>query len=258
MLLGAGLLLSTYIGSLRWFNHINLLEIAHIGLFLPFICTLLAFGFLYLAVPHCTVKFRHAMAGSVIASIMFELSKHIFGLYVHYFPTYALLYGALAAIPLFLLWLYLAWAIFLFGAEVVSGLRLRQAQRSVEQTYPFILGYRLLGHLWAMQGRGKGLSLPKLLDLEPHCPVDTMKAVLVRLQASRFIYSLDEDCYLLSADLHKLSLLDFYTRMEWYLPSTIAHADDAWQQALAERLAVFAKHCQQDLNVPLAQLFDKH
>lgn len=89
----------------------------------PYLLTFIAFTVLYITLPNCKVLVRHAAFGGAVATIMFELAKYAFGLYVVNFPTYELLYGTLAAIPIFLVWIYLSWLIILFGAVVahVSG-----------------------------------------------------------------------------------------------------------------------------------------
>lgn len=84
----------------------------------PYLLTFVAFTVLYITLPNCKVSVRHAMIGGFVATLLFELAKYAFGLYVLHFPTYELLYGTLAAIPIFLLWVYLSWLIILFGAIV--------------------------------------------------------------------------------------------------------------------------------------------
>lgn len=255
LLLGAGLFISTYLTSLQWFAQVTP-RIQQVDLFLPFIFTVLSFGLLYMVVPHCTVKFRHAAAGAMIAAILFEISKHIFAFYVVFFPTYAKLYGALATVPLFLIWVYLSWNIFLFGAEVVNGLRLSQAERSVEQTYPLVLAYRVIGHLWQAQQNGGALSLPELLRSEQHSSVQVMKKVLERLLAERLIYSFGEDSYVLSCDLHQLTFHQFYLKVQWYLPEQANElVNDAWLQGLNQVLSQVHQGHQQSMNVSMANLY---
>jgi membrane protein len=97
---------------------------------------LLAFGFtcaaltlVYTVVPYRRVLLRHAAVGGIVAGIAFELAKRGFGLYVAKFPTYTLIYGAFAIIPLFLLWLYLSWVVVLFGATLTASLPAWRAGR---------------------------------------------------------------------------------------------------------------------------------
>ncbi len=85
---------------------------------LPYIVTFLVFSLLYVAVPNRKVRFRDAAIGAAVATVFFELLKRGFTVYMLKFPTYKLIYGALAAVPIFLLWLYLSWLIILFGCLI--------------------------------------------------------------------------------------------------------------------------------------------
>lgn len=91
--------------------------------FLPFTCSILAYAFLYKTLPGCYVSWRHCFIGGFFAAILFEGAKIGFAFYADVFTTYELLYGALATIPLFLVWLYCASIIFLLGGQVVNTLR---------------------------------------------------------------------------------------------------------------------------------------
>ncbi|HTP46282.1 MAG TPA: YihY family inner membrane protein [Casimicrobiaceae bacterium] len=81
-----------------------------------------AFTFVYGFVPAQRVRFRRALVGGLLAAAAFELAKFGFRLYISHFANYQLIYGALAALPLFLLWLYLTWLIVLAGAAITATL----------------------------------------------------------------------------------------------------------------------------------------
>lgn len=85
---------------------------------LPFIILFI----LYRIVPACDVKWSHAFIGAAIATALFLFGKFMFKLYLEYFPSYEVVYGAMAAIPLFLIWLYVSWGIVLFGATIAAVL----------------------------------------------------------------------------------------------------------------------------------------
>jgi membrane protein len=73
-------------------------------------------------VPNTKVRRRDAIAGGLIASIAFELGKRGFAAYVLKVPTYKAVYGAFAAFPVFLLWLYFSWLVTLTAALIAANL----------------------------------------------------------------------------------------------------------------------------------------
>jgi len=89
---------------------------------IPFLLTFAAFALLYALVPTRRVRARHAIIGGLVASVGFELAKRGFALYVGHFPAYAMIYGAFAMLPLFLLWIYVSWVVVLLGATLVAVL----------------------------------------------------------------------------------------------------------------------------------------
>ncbi len=95
-----------------------------------------AYTLLYMAVPNRYVDWRDAMWGGLVAALAFEVAKRLFGLFVRQFPTYALIYGALAALPLFLLWMYLSWMITLIGALLTAALPVVKYERWWYQPVP--------------------------------------------------------------------------------------------------------------------------
>ena len=80
------------------------------------------FAGLYFAVPNSRVDPRDALWAGLFAAIGFVLMQKGFGLYLARFPSFTLVYGAFATLPIFLLWLYLSWAVVLLGALVAATL----------------------------------------------------------------------------------------------------------------------------------------
>lgn len=80
------------------------------------------FAGLYLVVPARRVRLVDAVAGGLFASLGFLLMQKGFELYLSYFPSITLVYGAFATVPIFLLWLYLSWSMVLVGALVAATL----------------------------------------------------------------------------------------------------------------------------------------
>ena len=87
----------------------------------PVTFTAVAFFLIYRLVPHRSVRPRHALLGAIVAAGLFELAKEGFAVYVRYAPTYSVVYGAFAAVPMFLIWIYISWLVVLFGAELAAS-----------------------------------------------------------------------------------------------------------------------------------------
>lgn len=128
LMLAASLAATTFIMALPYISetvgsvalHSSILTI------LPIITTCLLLAFMYHWIPNTSVLWRHAFMGSAVASILFEAANYLFALYIAWFPTYELLYGALAAIPLLLIWIYVSWLIVLLGAEITRNLEQKE------------------------------------------------------------------------------------------------------------------------------------
>jgi membrane protein len=99
---------------------------------LPLVLSTMALALLYAVVPVRRVPWRHAITGGFAAALAFEGAKHGFAFYVRHVPTYEIVYGALAALPVFLVWIYVCWVIVLIGAAITAALTLgpQPARRS--------------------------------------------------------------------------------------------------------------------------------
>lgn len=118
ILVGGSFLFSSYLLKNFLGEHVILFSV--LSVLMPYICTYLGFYFMYLVVPNCSVSAKQAAVGALIAGILFEIARILFGWYMAYFADYTLIYGALAVIPTFLVWLYLFWTIVLLGAVFAS------------------------------------------------------------------------------------------------------------------------------------------
>ncbi|MDF1760576.1 MAG: YihY family inner membrane protein [Coxiellaceae bacterium] len=87
---------------------------------IPWVITFLVFWLLNVLLPACKVNWRAAAVGALLTTILFEILKSGFTYYLKMASTYQLVYGTLAAIPLFLIWLYLSWILVLLGAMMAN------------------------------------------------------------------------------------------------------------------------------------------
>ncbi len=88
----------------------------------PFLLELIACALLYCVIPNCAVRWRDGLAGAAVAAIAIEILKIGFAIYIGSMSSYQTVYGALAAIPIFLLWMYVSWMAVLLGAVVAANL----------------------------------------------------------------------------------------------------------------------------------------
>jgi membrane protein len=137
VLIGVSVSITTYIMSLSA-GETGLPSKVHAVLLraVPLSMSALAFFLIYRIIPHRHVPWRHALLGGVVAAFLFESAKQLFSFYTHAAPTYNLVYGAFAAVPLFLIWIYLSWLVILLGAEITAAAAYWSGRRWKESEAP--------------------------------------------------------------------------------------------------------------------------
>lgn len=88
----------------------------------PLVFETVAAVLLYTVVPNAPVRWRYALLGGVFAAILIEVAKRLFAYSMKTFTSYQVVYGAVAALPIFLVWIYISWIVILLGAIVVATL----------------------------------------------------------------------------------------------------------------------------------------
>jgi len=103
---------------------------------LPVVFGALAFGALFIVVPNTRVNRGDALVGGLISALILETMKIGFAYYVASFSTYTMIYGAFAALPVFLIWVYLCWLGILAGALIAANLPLLRLGRLDPEVKP--------------------------------------------------------------------------------------------------------------------------
>ncbi len=151
---------------------------------------------LYRFVPNTPVRWRHAWAGGVFVAAGFEVAKRGITLYVSTVPTYSVLYGAFATLPILLLWIYLSWLIVLLGAVIAAyapSLAMRVVRSPELPGSDFALALVLLRHLAHAQARGApGLRVISLAGATRVDPLQ-VSGVLDALKSLGWCGRLDEE-----------------------------------------------------------------
>lgn len=239
ILLGAGFAISTYIASLSLISGPEALLGARTLLaFMPLLFSVAAFTLLYASVPNARVPLTHALWGGLFTAVLFEVAKALFGQYVRLFPGYQLVYGAFAAVPLFLLWVYLSWLIVLFGAELVCNLGTSHQWR--KRAMPRLLV--VLGVLRVFHERQQcGLKVRRR-DVQRQgwlLPEDEWEEVLEFLERQQLVVPTTAGAWVLSRDLAHYSLEQLVRRSPWPLPQLAQlpeQLDEPWYPALRSAL----------------------
>jgi membrane protein len=124
LLVAASLSLTTHLVALPFIDRAVAGVFARvIGGVLPLLFGLGAVVLLYTVVPNTPVRWRHALAGAVVAVLLLEIAKWLFAASMKYFfASYQIVYGAIAVLPIFLVWIYISWLIVLLGAVVAATL----------------------------------------------------------------------------------------------------------------------------------------
>jgi len=177
---------------------------------LPFVFTCLALMLLYVVVPFRHVRARDAIIGGLVAGIAFEFAKRGFALYIGRFPTYSLIYGAFATIPIFLVWLYMSWVVVLAGATLTAILpAYRYAEGRAIPGREFVDALLVLSMLARAQKHGGPVRLREMsreLRIMPH----RCEAVLERAARLGWAARTERDGWVLARDAALLRLSDIY------------------------------------------------
>jgi membrane protein len=221
----------------------------------PLLIELLAFATLYKVVPHRTVQWHHALAGGLLAMVVFELVKWGLGLYLANFNTYSAIYGALAAAPVFLLWVYLSWVAVLLGASLassISSFRYQPAAMRLPLGFEMYGLIRLLARFNEARRLGRGLHVDQILRIEPLLTDGLAQQLLAQLCDINVVRRAEDGEWLLARDLDELSMAELYEACQLRIPIAEAHLpcrDDALGPAAVAAI--------DELRIPLRDLLKR-
>ena len=178
---------------------------------LPFFFTCLALALLYGVMPARRVELKHALIGGMVAGVGFEVAKRLFALYLQQVPTYTLIYGAFATVPIFLVWLYVSWVVVLAGAVFTAMLPAYHAKPE-QRMKP---GERLAELLGALTILGRAHAVGKVISLnalarEMRTQPYRLEQVLARAAGQGWVARTEKDGWVLARDPATITVRDLY------------------------------------------------
>ncbi|MBC7989167.1 MAG: YihY family inner membrane protein [Luteimonas sp.] len=221
----------------------------------PMSIELVAFAAIYRVVPHRTIQWRHALAGAFLAVVLIELVKWVIGLYLGNLGSYQKIYGPLAFVPIFLLWIYFGWVSILLGASFASSMsafRYQPAAMRLPIGYEIYGLLRMLGRFDEARCRGKGLHSDEIQRMEPMMTDALVQQMLAQLDEIDLLARAESGEWILARDLDDLTLAELYEACHLRIPIAEAHLpcrDDA--------LGVAAVAALDDLRMPLRELLKR-
>ena len=236
LLMGAALSLQGYVTALsRW--SVTKAVTPFLALPLPTLLTALAFAVMFAAIPNRRVSIRDALIGAAAAALLFAALRWGFGLYITSSRTYASLYGAVAVLPVFLMWTWLSWLAILAGAEITaalpewrSGQRLGGAGTRPARRLTLALEVLALLRDLARQG-GTGASRRDLLARTSADERELLR-LLVRLHAAGFTAPTIRRV-VLARDLETVTLADLVAALDLELELEPSSRDAPWRARAA-------------------------
>ncbi len=261
LLFGASLSLSSYLFTLQhtialaWYGR-ALIQIASIA---PFLLSIGGFILLFQVVPNFPVSRRNAIVGGVLTAVLFEMLKRGFGLYIAKFASYQVVYGALATIPIFMMWVYLCWMVVLFGAEITASLPEWRAARGFAKSIAtpgrkLAVALMLLGAIYHRGREGKAFRDRHLLEKVPSGS-DLLGDVLGRLVRGEFVARGERGQWLLARDLETTTLHDLMLSLDLVLdPNDLSGERMGWHDRMDALLAANDKRGKEIFGVTLKDL----
>jgi membrane protein len=225
---------------------------------LPFLLVWSALVAAYAVIPNRSVRLRHAFLGALIAAALFEGAKRGFALYAANYASYQQVYGALAMVPIFIFWIYLSWAIVLFGASLTASLNAfdyRPATQRLPRGQELVGLLRVLARFVTAQREGRGLHSIDLCAAEPFLTDDLLQRYLGDLHRVGLISRGELGEWMVVRDLTTIRLVEIVEEGAYRLPLDPADALVDLPEPARSLLATLGEHLRVALALPLAEVF---
>lgn len=234
-----GYLVST---SMEWSAHLPWIGEASARIVPPLLLGAL-FSFLYYAVPNHPIRPAHAVVGGLAAAVVFFLMQRAFGMFLAKFPSYTLIYGTFAVLPIFLVWLYLSWMVVLLGALVAATLpTFLERQRRTER-FPGSEAWAAISMLLKLAGAQQSGQTTSFHTLRDHTglPEPEAEALLGKLSEAGWVTRSEDSEWVLTQAPERIRISTIVRRF--------ALDDVAWRKVSDGALSGLALRLEESLKM---------
>lgn len=263
LVLGTAFIASSTVQSLSFLNQ----QIAGYGIDWSFWVQAVSVGItitgfigMYWFIPKARVPAKNAIIAGLFVAIVFELMKHLFGTVMANFTNYEAIYGAFAALPIFLLWIFLSWNLILLGVEISYTLTIFETEE-VHPRHPLLSLLDMLNLVYTHHLKGEAVSEQALRNVLGRKELPKWYIYINYLQDSNLIIMTEDSDYVLKKDLGKMTLWDFYRTLPYPLPikdefdEMTAQDQKPWLSLLIDRFEHTESYAKQQLDLPLKAIF---
>jgi len=251
ILMFLGLASTTYLFSLPIITGVGASKLFGI---VPLALSTVFFTLMYVSVPNCQVPLRHGVIAAAVVAVGFELVKHLFGS-VMAMTDFAVIYGTFAAVPLFLIWLYVSWTIVLFGAELNKNMGLFRSQRSPQMEPPLVQILIILHEFFRCHRLGEVVTDKTITSLSHRVDMQAWHDYKSRLLTLGLIRVVEKGGLVLSKDLNEVTLWSLYRDLPWPLPAGFTVAGEVWEKLVNEKLTKSYEERRMVFELDLEQLY---
>lgn len=263
ILLGSAFVLSSAVASMNILSN-NFAGYQLDGAFLlwliSFLLTVFGFFILYWTIPNRNVPIVSAIIAACFSATVFEILKRLFGWIMSNFTSYEIVYGAFAAIPIFLLWIFLSWNIILLGVEISYALTAFHSGKE-QKRHPIMMLLDILELFYKKQQIGNSVSEHELLDIVGRGELGRLPSYILQLEAQNLIKRTDNDEYVLVRNLAQVDFWSFFTALPYPLPLrddvSNVHQDDEWMEKIGPVLIESNDYLAAKLSIPLSTIFEQ-
>lgn len=224
--------------------------------------TVLGFVALYWFIPKVKVPLKNALIAGVVTALLFEGIKRVFGLAVTNFTSYEAVYGAFAALPIFLLWIYISWNLILLGVVISYTLTIFDKQ-DVPVRHPLLSLLDMLNLVYKNHQDSKATTEKDLRAVLGRKELPKWQTYLTQLLDNELIAENPEgEGYVLKTDLDTINLWQLHKVLPYPLPikeelMLLKEADyDPWYVEIYDKLTLIEQEARVALNMPLSYLFE--